>query len=471
MMLYRARAFALIAILSCLLPLSVVASGDAPPGSTTRPQSRTAEPAIADVYQVAAPQDAVLEWNRHAYEALGNAPTAPTPGAGQPPQVSILHLAMVQGAVYDAVNTIAGGYQPYLAGLPAAPGSASQAAAVATAAHHVLVGVVVQPPLAPAIIERLDTRLADSIAAATSADGPDAVAAGIAAGEAAAAAMLAARADDGRYVPLTIEGGTEPGQWRPTPPTNTSDPFAWVGTVAPFMLESPSQFRSKGPLAVTSKRYAREYNEVKTLGGPTLGSSRTAEQEAVAQFFTANPTELYNRAFRTLAVAEGLTLGEQARLFAMLNLAGADALINCFNDKAYFKFWRPITAIRLGDEDGNPKTVGDPDWTPMAATPSYSEHSSGYNCVTAAFMHTAAAYFGNGAMHFSLVKVAPGAPEVTREYARFTDVINDTIDARVYLGIHFRTADVQGAKIGKDVARWLDKHYFQAATPYVDAAK
>jgi hypothetical protein len=403
----------------------------------------------------------VLDWNLHAVNALHNAPTAPTPGAGMPPQVSILHLAMVQGAIYDAVNLIAGGYQPYLTDLPQAPASASQAAAVATAAHHVLVGVEIVPPLSPAIVARLDALWNDSIAVATSQDGPDAVAAGIAAGSTAAAAMLDARSDDGRYVPFAVTVGTDPGEWRPTPPTNASDPFAWVGRVDPFVLESTSQFRSKGPHALTSGSYTREYNEVKELGGPTLTSSRTAEQEAIAQFFTVNPVELYNRAFRMVAADEGLTLAEQARLFAMLNLAGADALINCFDDKLQWSFWRPITAIRLGDEDGNPHTTGDPTWTPMLATPPYSDHASGYNCVTGAFMHTAEAFFGRGKMDFSLVRIVPGAPNVTREYQRFTDVIDDTIDARVFQGLHFRAADVQGAEIGKDVARWLARHYFQ----------
>jgi hypothetical protein len=406
----------------------------------------------------------VLDWNQHAVNALHNAPTAPIPGAGQPPQVSILHLAMVQSAIFDAVNLIDGGYQPYLTDLPPAPESASKAAAVATAAHHVLVGVEFVPPLSPTIVVRLDALWAESIATAISQEGPDAVAAGTAVGAAAAAAMLGARADDGRFQPFSLAIGTEPGEWRPTPPTNISDPFAWVGGVDPFALESTSQFRSKGPNAVTSGAYAKEYNELKELGGSSGSSARSPEQEAIAQFFTANPVELYNRAFRTVAVERGLTPVEQARLFAMLNVAGADALINCFDDKAFWSFWRPITAIRLGDTDGNPNTVGDPAWTPMVATPSYSDHASGYNCVTAAFMYTAEAFFGGGKTPFSLVRIAPGVPNAIRDYERFTDVIADTIDARVYQGIHFRAADVQGAKIGKDVARWLAKHYFQSAS-------
>ena len=401
----------------------------------------------------------VLDWNRYAVEALSNLPTASTPGAGQTPTVAILHLAMVQGAVYDAVNMIDGGYQPYLADLPPASASASQAAAVATAAHHTLTGMQLVPPLSGAIVDRLDALLADSLALATDADGPAAVAAGIAVGEAAAAAMLAERADDGRYGSFAFPVGTAPGEWRPTPPAFLNDPFGWVVNVDPFLLESASQVRTKGPRALHTGIYAKEYNEVKTLG--SIDSVRSPEQEAIAQFFTVNTAEHYNRTFRTVAADEGLTTSEQARLFAMLNMAGADALIGCHDDKAFWGFWRPITAIRLGDEDGNPKTVGDPAWTPMLANPPYPDHPSGHNCATAGFMYAAEVFFGRGRMDFSLVRIVPGQADVVREYKHFRDVVDDTIDARIYQGLHFRTADVQGAGIGRDVARWLEQNYFQ----------
>ncbi len=403
--------------------------------------------------------DTVREWNLHAANALINATTAPIPGAGQTPPVSELHLAMVQGAVYDAVNSIDRGHRPYLTGLPPASRSASQEAAVATAAHDVLVGLGIGPvpPLPQVVRDRLDALYADALA-----EIPDgaAKAGGVAAGAAAAAAMLDARATDGRYVPFSFTVGDDPGQWRPTPPGLVNDPFAWVARVEPFLLRSPSQFRTNGPRALTSRAYAREYNEVKELGGPTLGSPRSAEQEAVAQFYTVNPVELFNRTFRAISEAEGLTLAEEARLFAMLNMAGADAVINCWDDKAFWSFWRPITAIHEGDDDSNPRTVGDSDWTPLIATPPYPDHSSGYNCATSSYMHTAKAFFGRK-IPFSVVRIAPGVADVTRTYKRFTDVVDDTIDARVYQGIHFRAADVQGAGIGRHVAHWLDKHYFE----------
>jgi hypothetical protein len=403
--------------------------------------------------------DAVRDWNLHAVNALINAPSAPIPGAGQPPQVSELHLAMVQGAVYDAVNAIDGGHRSYLAGLPPASPSASPEAAVATAAHDVLVGLGIGlvPALPQVVRDRLDALYADVLAGI-----PDGAAKsdGIAAGAAAAAAMLAARAADGRYVPFSFAVGDDAGEWRPTGSGN--DPFAWVAGVEPFLLQSASQFRTKGPHALTSGAYAKEYNEVKDLGGPdTPDSSRTDEQTALARFYTVNPVELFNRTFRAIAEDRGLTLVEEARLFAMVNMAGADGLISCWSEKAFWSFWRPITAIHEGDNDGNPETAGDSGWTPFVATPPYPEHASGYNCVTSSMMHTADAFFGVKKMAFSVVRIMPNVPNVTRVYERFTDVVADTIDARVYQGIHFRAADEQGAGIGKDVAHWLDKHYFQ----------
>ena len=191
----------------------------------------------------------------------------------------------------------------------------------------------------------------------------DAKTEGVAAGAAAAAAMLAARTDDGRYAAFSWQEGDEAGEWRPTPPGFAND-LAWVGQVEPFTLESTSQLRTKGPNAVTSGAYAKEYNEVKDLGA--AGSPRTPEQNVVVQLYTANPIELFNRTFRVVSEAQGLTLAEEARLFAMLNVATADSVISCFNDKAFWNFWRPITAIREGDDDGNHKTAGDPEWTPVA---------------------------------------------------------------------------------------------------------
>lgn len=398
----------------------------------------------------------VRAWNAHALAALTNPATAPIPGAGQAPQVSVLHLAMVQLAVYDAVNAIDGGHEAYLDGLPPASPSASLDAAAATAAHHVLVGLGIAPvpPLPQGVRDRLDSLYADALAAIP--DG-SAKADGIAAGAAAAAAMLAERSGDGRYVPFSFTEGTAAGEWRPT--SGVSDPFAWVGKVQPFTLESTSQFRTKGPLELTSRRYAKEYNEVKELGSLT-DSGRSPEQQAVAQFYTVTPVELFNRAFRGFTEARGLGMVDEARFFAQLNVSGADAIINCWDDKEWWGFWRPVTAIRLGDEDGNSSTEGDTDWTPFIVTPPYPDQPSGYNCFTGSTMRTAQTFLGGRKVDFSVTNLVTG---VTRNYTHFRDVVDDTIDARVYQGIHFRTGDVHGARLGKNVARWVHKHYFKRA--------
>lgn len=398
--------------------------------------------------------DMVLDWNRHASDALINSPSAPVPGAGYTPPVAGVHMAIVQGAVYDAVNSIDGGHEPYLAGLPARP-SASQRAAAATAAHHVLVGLA--PALPASVRARLDSLYAASLGEIADDAAEDE---GIAAGRAAAHAMLDERADDGRFGPFRFSTGTGPGQWRPTSTPPVNDPFAWVARVRPFAVASSSQFRTEGPHALTSAAYAAEYDEVRRMGVAS-DSERTPEQTALATFYTAHPVELWNRTFRTIAAGEGLSLSQQARLFAMANMAGADAFITAWDDKAHWGFWRPVTAIRAGDDDGNPATTGHPGWTPLVASPPYPDHPSAYNSVTAGFLYTARQVLGPRKLEFS---VHNRVIDRKRTYSRFADVVKDTIDARIYAGLHFRAADEQAAWVGKKVAQWLDKHYFEPAS-------
>lgn len=389
-------------------------------------------------------ENAVLDWNAHALAALANATSAPTPGAGQAPTVTVIHMAMVQGAVFDAVGSIGG---------TSDAASTARAAATARAAHDVLVSILNQQPLSSsytsivraAIITRLDAALAAAPSSAL----------GSATGQAAALAMLAERTNDGRFPasPFTFTPGTEPGQWRPTGSGN--DPNAWVAKVKPFVVESNTQFLSKGPHDMKSGIYAKEYNEVKALGEKDE-STRTAEQTALANFYTQNPVEMFNRSFRTYAVGEGLGMEDQAEFFALLNTAGADSHITCWEDKATWSFWRPQTAIQNGDMDGNPKTEKDADWEPLVPNPPYPDHSSGYNCVTGAFMEIAENYFGHGRTEFTVVRSPTTTTAIT--YEHFRDVCKDTIDARIYLGIHFRAPDVQAVEIGRDVARWVWKH-------------
>ncbi len=232
-----------------------------------------------------------------------------------------------------------------------------------------------------------------------------------------------------------------------------------MSLVDPFTLRSQDQYRIGPPFALTSAEYAAEYNEVKTVGGAT--SVRTPRQATLATFVSGNPVIAINRAFREIAAKRGLAPMEQARLFAMTSMSSADALIACWENKDHWLFWRPQTAIQLGHTDGNAATVADPTWTSLIPTPGYPDPPSGFNCFTAGMMWSARAYFGTNTMTFDVTST--GAAPVTRHYRHFSTAIQEAIDGRVYIGLHFRRADEQGAWLGKKVASWATKHYFQPA--------
>ena len=407
----------------------------------------------------AARADAVTQWNINASTAIF--------AAGPTAHASTLSFAMVQGAVYDAVNGIDGGYQPYLIRPVADPGD-SKDAAVATAAYRVLVAVV--PASQTVALANLAMQYSNALAAIP--EGP-AKAGGIAAGEIAAAAMLVARASDGRNptTPFPFVFGTSPGVWRVSPPLTAPDPAAWVGNVTPFLVPSVEMLRTDGPNALKSKAYAEDFNEVKSLGA-LASSRRTEDQTKAAIFWQSQPLGLYGGVMRSLSARFGLSTAENARLFAMVSLAAADGAIGCWNDKYYWNFWRPLDAIRLGESDGNPATKGDPEWrplfdpatptTPGLATPNFPDHPSGHSCVSSAILHTMQEFFGTDKIGFDIVSSRfPGTPDQTRHFDRFSQALKEVIDARVWGGIHFRTADTQGAVLGKKVAHWERKHFFQ----------
>ena len=402
----------------------------------------------------AEPGDMVLQWNAKALAAIGNAPTATLPGLGQAPPGALIQLAIVQGAVYDAVNAIDKGHEPLLDGL-SAPSSASQAAAAATAAHHVLVGLT--PGALTQVLASLDAQYAASLASIPDGQAEDD---GITVGAAAAAAMLAERAGDGRFGSRTFSPGTGLGEWRLVPPLN-ANVFAWVADVRPFTLKRASQFRTEGPPDISSEQYAIEFNEVKAVGRAT-GSTRTPDQNLLAAFVTTNPVPILYRALREIAVARGLSTSDQARLLAQASVSGADAVIGCWESKVHWSFWRPYTAIRLAADDGNPATEADPAWTSLVPAPGYPDNPSGYNCVAASTMHAARLFFGTDRISFTLNNPA-SVPATVREYHRLTDVIDDAVDGRVLIGLHFRSADTQAAWLGKKVAQWVDRHEFGPA--------
>jgi hypothetical protein len=328
--------------------------------------------------------DAVTDWNAYAGNAIAvTARMSPTPTS--------LHMAMVQGAMYDAVNGIDRSYRPYLV-LPAAQPWDSMDAAAATAAYRVLVNIV---PAQQPVLEPLYEASLAAVPDGPSKDG------GIAAGEAAAAAMIASRTGDGRFGSFRFTGSLTPGAWRPDLPFFASDPFAWAAYVKPFLIQSGSQFRSDGPNALTSDAYAADFTEVKAIGARN-SATRTADQTDQALFWGAeHGTLLWGRILRTIAANQGLSLVEDARLFAMVQLASADANISCWNDKAYWSFWRPITAIRLADTDGNPATDPEVGWEPLLATPPFPEHPSGHTCGSGAIVASLQNFFGTDKIAFT----------------------------------------------------------------------
>jgi hypothetical protein len=390
--------------------------------------------------------DAVTEWNQHATNSL-------IVTGLQTPPVWAINLAIVHGAVYDAVNSIDRRYEPYLVKVRARRWYSKDAAA-ATAAYRVLASLV--PAQQPALASLYSTSLA-GIPPGRAKDG------GIAVGEIAAAAMLAARANDGRNppnpysfpAPATPQDPWPVGQWRPTLPRYVNDPFAWVKDVKPFLIHDPADFRSAGPNPLASRRYAREFNEVKSLGSLT-SSARTADQTDMALFWAEGPA-IWTRVTRQLSADHGLEAADNARLFAMLYLTAADSIISCWQDKAHWLFWRPITAIREADRDPNPATEADPGWLPLVNTPPYPEHASGLLCVGSAMANTLRDFFGANGAEFSATS---SNSNTTRSFTSFSQGIDEIVDARVYSGIHFRIGDVHGALIGKKVARYRQKHYF-----------
>src|SRR5262245_7364836 len=393
---------------------------------------------------LAAGPNEVTKWNAIAQDTI----LAQAANASAPPAAFVL-MAMVQGSVYGAVNAIDREHRPYLV-MRRADAKASKEAAVATAAFRIL------DTLFPAQHVTFQTAYDASLAAIV--DGPMKEA-GIDVGEAAAAAMLA-EGHDGRSGPIPPLPPQGPGFWEPLLTGGGApilDPSPWVALAEPFLVKSSSQFRTDGPYALTSYEYAEDFNEVKSLGDVD-NATRTPEQTHVAIFWQSNPLATWNGVARRLAEARGLDITDSALLFAMLDLSAADASINCWNDKYHYGFWRPIAAIREADTDGNPATEPDPTWAPTFLPP-YPDHPSGANCFGSSSLHAMKAFFGTDEVPFYVTSVQ--FPGEQRPFERFSDAIDEIVEARIWGGLHFRNADVQGMLLGKQVVRYTQLHWFQ----------
>jgi hypothetical protein len=389
-------------------------------------------------YGANAQADAVLDWNEIMLTTL----------AGQNPVNEARLAATTHLAMFEAVNAVTQEYRPYLGSVVAPAGASADAAAV-TAAHSVLRFYF------PQHATNLDQARANSLTAIL--DGPAKVS-GIAVGEAAATAMLALRANDGSapaqsYLPTS----SKPGEWQLTPGCPaTGGVFKQWGNVTPFGIVSVKQFPIDPPPALTSKRYERAFNEIKRVGG-VHSTDRTQDRVDVARFYAAVlPVRTWNPVAVQVARAQGHSLTQNARALALLNMAMSDGLVAVFENKYRYTFWRPITAIRAGDTDGNHRTVGDPEFAPLVGTPCHPSYASAHASSSYSARIVLERLYGRHGHFITMSNVA--VPNVQLQYSSFEQVTSDIDDARIYGGIHFRFDQEAGARLGKRIGSYVHRH-------------
>jgi hypothetical protein len=379
--------------------------------------------------------DTVLRWNEIMEQSL----------ASQNPFAAGRLAAMTQVAVFEAVNSITGDYESYAGGVPAAPGASPEAAAI-SAAHAVLVQVV--PALAPTLDEHLQASLDALPESASTTEG-------VAVGQAAAALIIALRANDGATPPQFHTPTTsDPGEWQPTPacPPAGGVLLHW-GNVAMFGLESSAQFRAVPPPAMDSGKYAKDFNEVRIVGSSTSGA-RPADRADVAQFYNVVlAVGTWNMVARQLAVAQGTTLPETVRALALLNVAISDSLVTVMESKYHYRMWRPETAIHAAAGDGNHRTAEDPTYQPFITTPCFPTYPSAHASSAGAAARVVEKFWGPAGHAITLT--APQLPAVVLNYWRIDEITADIDDARVYGGIHFRFDQEAGAHQGRAIGSYL----------------
>ena len=424
----------------------------------------------ATASQPASGANAVTAWNANASDATIAACTL----GGYGPQEARMY-AMMHVAIHDALNGIDRRSRPYAASLTAAPG-ASPEAAVAAAARDVLVPVLGSFSFflpANCVSAGIASVEADYAAALGAIPNGTAKTRGIALGGAAAAAILALRSADGFDTPTVdpnYQEGSAPGEYRYTPGT----PFAFAPHLGedliPFVLKDGSQFRPGPPYPLTSRKYAADVNEVQRLGGDdvTTPSARTDDQTEIALFWVDTSPLMWNRIARATATAEGLDLWESARLFGLLNLAMTDGYIGTFEAKYHYRFWRPVTAIRLADIDGNPATTADPTWTPLVETPPIPDYDSGHaveggtaSQVLKRFFHTDTMSFSACSLTLPAGQTCSDASPTLRHFTSFSQAANENAVSRIYVGFHFRDAVETGTDHGEKIGNRAVNHFLQ----------
>ncbi|MDX6630957.1 MAG: hypothetical protein QOH00_3203 [Gaiellales bacterium] len=392
-----------------------------------------------------------LDWNINAVNTI-RAATTTIDGPSRPlyQTEGLIYLSYVQAAVYNADVAIEGRYQPYGFSLFSPPG-ASPAAAVAAAAHDVLAYYFPDQKAA------LDALYATSL---TSIPDGAAKTGGISVGQAAAMGVIAIRANDGRNAATAVYGAPGPvvaGHWQVVPPATVAQ-TPWVAFMHPFLLRNASQFRPGPPPDLNSRSYKRDLAETQAFGAKASTAHttlmRTQAQTDTAYFWNANVISQYGQALRDVAVAHGLDLSDTTRLLAMGSLVVTDAGIACFDAKYTYQFWRPYTAIR---------STTDPDWLPLLNTPNHPEYPGAHGCVTSALAQVVAHALGTDRIDVDIAGAQGGLTTLTttRHFRTVNDIESQIVDARVWIGFHFRSSTIAGLELGNQVASWTLTRYFR----------
>ena len=392
-------------------------------------------------HQPAMQEEVILQWNRVLME------TILTPGQHPATIMPVRSYAIMHAAMFDAVNSIEGSHTPYLTDVPGSQNASVQAAA-AQAARDVLVG------LYPTRVAVFDAELAVSLQGIEEYRAQQ----GIRVGQIVADRILAVRATDGwNAPPPAFVLPATPGNWQPVPPANTAATFTHYPSVMPFAITSPGQFAPAPPPSLTSAQYAADLNEVKEIGAAN-SATRTADQTQVARLWAniGTPTNflfVWNNVARTVSEARSLSTVERARLFALTNIALHDALQVTFASKFHYGLWRPLTAIRRADEDGNVSTAADPAWVSLVPSPPYPSYAGNMSAIGTSQSTILAQFFGRDDISFQHTWAgAGGAP---RSYAGFSVMADEQARARVYGGIHFTFDNVAGQSVGRNVANYI----------------
>ena len=387
----------------------------------------------------AATADIVSDWNAIAVNtAVANK---------QNPFAQARYAAIVQLAVFEAVNAITGEYHPYLGTITAPPSASADAAAI-QAAYHVL-NFYFGPSAT------LDAQYANSIGQISNSQ---AKIDGIATGDAAASAMISLRANDGSSPPqFKVPGPVVPGEWQATPNCSPAGgiAFQWQNVI-PFGIQSASSFLLGPPPALTSNEYAKTYNEVMTVGSVN-STERPQDRSNVALFYAAaSPTQAFNQAAVQVAEQQGVSLSVNAHVLALVNMAISDSLVASFFNKYHYNLWRPETAIHAGETDGNPRTEADPNYVPFITTPCFPSYPSNHGSAANAAAEVLRRIYGEAAHSITLTN--PTVPSIVLQYTSFKQITDDISDARVYGGIHFRTDQEAGADLGRAVGTAVYKN-------------